>query len=218
MGFSPPLFVPKSTQSDARRWWAEAHPTAGIFLIDRAVWADSGCGARRRCWGMPDYRRIWVPGGTYFFTVAIAERQRSLLTDHIHSLREAFRVARLARPFVIQAIVVLPDHLHCVWTLPPDDDAFPIRWSHIKAGFSRRIPAGEHKSDWRTAKRERGLWQRRYWEHLIRDERDLQRHVDYIHFNPVKHGYVKQASDWSYSSIHAWIARGDLPDDWSAVP
>ena len=164
---------------------------------------------------MPNYRRVWVPGGTYFFTVAIAERQRTLLIDHIHALGDAFRTARQARPFTTQAIVVLPDHLHCVWKLPPDDDAFAIRWSHIKAGFSRRVPMGEQRRPSRLSKRERGIWQRRYWEHLIRDEEDLQRRIDYIHFNPVKHGYVSKASDWPHSSIHAWIARGDVPADWS---
>ncbi|KAF1712717.1 REP-associated tyrosine transposase [Pseudoxanthomonas sacheonensis] len=165
---------------------------------------------------MPDYRRVWVPGGTYFFTVAIAERRRTLLTDRIDELRDAFRVAHKVRPFRIDAIVVLPDHMHCLWTLPPGDDAFSIRWSHIKAGFSRRIAVGEHRRPSRIAKRERGIWQRRYWEHLIRDGTDLRRRVDYIHFNPVKHGYVKQASEWPYSSLHAYIARGDLPGNRSA--
>ncbi len=164
---------------------------------------------------MPDYRRAKVPGGTYFFTVAIAERRRSLLTDHIDDLRHAFRVAHAARPFVVDAIVVLPDHLHCVWTLPPDDADFPVRWAHIKQAFSCRIPWGEPRRASRIAKRERGLWQRRYWEHLIADEDDLKHHVDYIHYNPVKHGHVTKVADWPHSSFHRYVRSGLYPFDWA---
>jgi putative transposase len=164
---------------------------------------------------MPDYRRAKVPGGTYFFTVAIAERRRSLLTDHIDDLRHAFRVAHTARPFTVDAIVVLPDHLHCVWTLPPGDIDFPVRWAHIKQVFSRRISWGEPRRASRIAKRERGLWQRRYWEHLIADEDDLKYHVDYIHYNPVKHGHAARVADWPYSSFHRYARSGLYPLDWA---
>ncbi|MBI2883111.1 MAG: transposase, partial [Candidatus Methylomirabilis oxyfera] len=103
------------------------------------------------------------------------------------------------------------------WHLPPDDDDFPTRWRLIKAQFSRRLDVGERISQSRQRKGERGIWQRRYWEHLIRDEGDYQRHVDYIHFNPVKHGYVQSVKEWPYSSFHRWVKRGIYPADWAAV-
>jgi putative transposase len=164
---------------------------------------------------MPDYRRVWVPGGTYFFTVAIADRQRTLLLDHIDSLRQAFQTVRRARPFRIDAMVVLPDHLHCLWTLPSGDDAFPIRWSQIKAMFSRGIAAEERRRPSLISKRERGIWQRRYWEHLIRDEADFQHCLDYLHYNPVKHGHAACAMDWPHSSFRLWVERGIYPVDWA---
>lgn len=163
---------------------------------------------------MPNYRRAWVPGGTCFFTVNLLERQRSLLVEHIDLLRLAFAEAHAARPFRIVAAVVLPDHLHCVWTLPPGDADNAARWKHIKTTFSRGLPPAERRSPRRIAKGERGIWQRRYWEHLIRDGRDLAAHVDYVHFNPVKHGHAPHATAWPYSSVHRYVARGDLAPDW----
>lgn len=160
------------------------------------------------------YRRARVMGGTYFFTVALAERNSGLLTEHIEILRTTFSEVRRRHPFEIVAIVVLPEHLHAVWELPPGDMNYPLRWSLIKAGFSRRIPKGESVRASRVAKRERGLWQRRYWEHLVRDDLDLQSHVDYIHHNPVKHGYVQQAIDWPYSSIHRYVRMGWVDRSW----
>ena len=148
------------------------------------------------------YRRTDVAGATYFFTVNLAERHRTLLTEHIALLRTVMHGVKQRHPFHIDAMVILPDHLHCVWTLPQGDADYPLRWTLIKAGFSRRIPKTEWRNVSRVDKGERGVWQRRYWEHLIRDERDYARHVDYIHFNPVKHGYVQRAADWPYSSIH----------------
>src|SRR5258708_27668481 len=139
---------------------------------------------------MPTYRRNIVAGGTYFFTVTLAERRLRLLTDHVALLRAAFRDTRLRHPFTIEAIAVLPDHLHTIWTMPEGDGDFAVRWAVIKASFSRMLPKGEPVSASRLRKRERGIWQRRYWEHTIRDEGDFARHVDYIHFNPVKHGHV----------------------------
>lgn len=164
---------------------------------------------------MSRYRRAWVPGGTCFFTVNLLERRRTLLVDQIDALRRAFREAQAARPFVIEAIVVLPDHLHCVWRLPDGDADNATRWRHIKTMFSRMVPNGERRSSRRLAKGERGIWQRRFWEHLIVDENDLQRHVDYIHFNPVKHGYVLRAADWLYSSLRRDISRGMVGEDWA---
>ncbi|MGQ0619809.1 MAG: REP-associated tyrosine transposase [Panacagrimonas sp.] len=165
---------------------------------------------------MPQYSRAFVPGGSFFFTVALLERRRALLTDHVDALRAAFTHVRAARPFTIEAIVVLPDHLHCIWTLPPDDADFSTRWRLIKSRFARSLPAGERLSDRRLAKKERGIWQRRFWEHVIRDERDFRHHVDYIHFNPVKHGLVQQAFDWQYSSFHRFVERGIYQADWGA--
>ena len=163
---------------------------------------------------MPNYRRAWVPGGTYFFTVAIAERSTSLLVERIDDLGASFRAAHAARTFVIDAIVILPDHLHCLWTLPEGDADYPVRWAHIKTAFSRRVPKLERRRASRVMKRERGLWQRRYWEHLVRDEDDFRHHVDYIHFNPVKHGLVALARDWPYSSFHRFVRDRCYPMDW----
>ncbi len=111
-------------------------------------------------------------------------------------------------------MVVLPEHLHCIWTLPPGDADYKARWALIKAGFSRTLPGGEYRSDSRRKRGECGLWQRRYWEHVIRDERDFERHVDYIHWNPVKHGWVTRVRDWPYSSFHRYVRGGILPPDW----
>ena len=163
---------------------------------------------------MSQYRRVWVPGATYFFTVNLLERRRTLLVDEIDALRHAFRAAYASRSFDVLAIVVLPDHLHCVWRLPDGDADNATRWRHIKSTFSRYCKPGERRSRRRLVKGERGIWQRRYWEHLIGDEDDLRRHVDYVHFNPVKHGYVERAADWRYSSIHRFIARGEMAVDW----
>ncbi|MCF8050508.1 MAG: transposase [Desulfobacterales bacterium] len=162
------------------------------------------------------YRRSKAAGGTYFFTVNLADRTSDLLVKKIDVLRQVIRTIRHRHPFTIVAMVVLPDHLHSIWRLPPKDADYPIRWSLIKAGFSRQIPKGEPIRKSRKKKGERGIWQRRYWEHRIRDEKDLGKHVDYIHFNPVKHGFVTRAVDWRYSSIHRFIAKGWLMADWGA--
>jgi putative transposase len=163
---------------------------------------------------MTNYRRNFVPGGCKFFTVNLAERKSRLLTDHVDLLRGAFRYARGRYPFTIEAIVVLPDHLHSIWSLPDNDADYATRWRLIKAAFSRTLPAGERISSSRLRKGERGIWQRRYWEHTLRDERDYERHVDYIHFNPVKHGWVTCVRDWPYSSFHRMVRRGVYPLDW----
>ncbi len=168
---------------------------------------------------MRTYTRSRIPGASYFFTVNLAQRRgNDLLIREITGLREAFRRVQQDHPFRIEAIVVLPDHLHCIWRLPADDSDFPMRWRLIKARFSRTIISDERISTSRMRKGERGIWQRRYWEHLIRDETDYRRHVDYIHYNPVKHGHVAAARDWLYSSFHAHVARGIYPRDWGAPP
>lgn len=168
---------------------------------------------------MRTYQRARTPGATYFFTVNLAKRHANpLLTEHIEALREAFRVTRQAHPFTIEAIVVLPEHLHCLWRLPPEDSDFSMRWRLIKAHFSRMLPPGESISASRMRKGERGIWQRRYWEHVIRDERDLQNHLDYIHYNPVKHGHVARAIDWPHSSFHRYVKRGVYPENWAGSP
>ena len=156
---------------------------------------------------MSDYRRVRVPGGTYFFTVNLQQRDRSLLVEHIEHLRRAFRAARADRPFEIVAAVVLPDHLHCVWRLPEGDADYATRWRHIKSLFSRSLDVGGSASR-RAARCERGIWQRRFWEHTIRDERDLLAHIEYVHFNPVKHGYVTDTREWPYSTIHRYTGVG----------
>lgn len=162
-----------------------------------------------------DYRRAKIPGATYFFTVNLADRSSRLLVERVDTLREVVRGVRQRHPFTIAAWVVLPDHLHAIWTLPPDDADFSTRWALIKAGFSRQISQRERISE-RTRKGERGIWQHRFWEHLIRDELDLARHVDYIHINPVKHGHVAKASEWPWSSINRYIRAGMVTADWAA--
>lgn len=164
---------------------------------------------------MTSYRRNFIPGGTFFFTVNLADRHLRLLTDHIEVLREAFRATRAAHPFTIEAIVVLPEHLHAILTLPENDCDFAMRWRLIKSRFSRAVPRDEPLSASRASKGERGIWQRRYWEHTIRDETDFSRHVDYIHINPIKHGYVTRAEDWPHSSFHRFVRAGIYPPDWA---
>jgi putative transposase len=133
---------------------------------------------------MTNYRRNFLSGGSFFFTVNLADRRLCLLTTYIDLLRQAVRDVRRRHPFAIEAIVVLPEHLHAVWTMPQDDADFALRWRLIKTMFSRGLPRGERISASRANKAERGIWQRRYWEHTLRDEKDYARHVDYIHLTP----------------------------------
>ena len=164
---------------------------------------------------MPNYRRYFVPGGTYFFTVNLLERQRTLLVDEIAHLRAAVRRVRALYPFHIDACVVLPDHLHCVWTLPTGDADFATRWRLIKLLFVKQLPATERRSANRRNRAERGIWQRRYWEHCIRDDADYRHHVDYVHLNPVKHGHVGRVVDWPHSSFHHYVKHGIYPLNWA---
>jgi putative transposase len=163
---------------------------------------------------MPDYRRYRVPGGTYFLTINLLKRRSDLLVRHIDTLREAVRRTRRERPFHIDAWVVLPEHMHCVITLPEGDDDFSNRIKAIKIRFVRAIPATERRSRTRVARGERGIWQRRFWEHAIRSDADYARHMDYVHFNPVKHGHVAFAWDWPYSTFHRHMKAGLYPPDW----
>jgi putative transposase len=163
---------------------------------------------------MSRYRRTKLKGGTFFFTVTLADRSSDLLIQKIDLLRGAYAKAQKTHAFKTVAICILPDHLHAIWTLPAEDDDFSVRWNIIKGAFSRSLPSPTERSLSKIAKREKGVWQRRFWEHAIRDQDDLARHIDYIHYNPVKHRLVTRVSDWQHSSFHNFVARGDLPQDW----
>ena len=163
---------------------------------------------------MSHYRRPHLAGASYFFTVALADRRSDLLVSHIDELRQAYRHVQSQYPFSTVAICVLPDHLHAIWRMPADSGDFSLRWRLLKTYFSRHFPTAVDRSSSKIRQGEKGIWQRRYWEHQLRDDDDLQRHVDYIHFNPVKHGLVSRACDWPYSSFHRYVARGWLPADW----
>ena len=163
---------------------------------------------------MVRYRRNFLAGGTYFFTLTLRDRSSRVLIEYVDVLREAFHAARQRHPFTIEAMVVLPEHIHIVMALPPDDAAFDTRIRFIKSRFSRRVTEAGAPIQ-RNDRGEYDLWQRRYWEHTIRDDEDLQRHVDYIHFNPVKHRHTLRASDWPHSSIHRHIRAGWVNEDWA---
>jgi putative transposase len=164
---------------------------------------------------MPNYRRAFVPGGCWFFTVNLLERRKALLVDHIDALRTAMEQTRARYSFVIDAVVVLPDHIHAVWTLPSGDADFSLRWRLIKSRFAKALPKQERLSAVRVARHERGIWQRRFWEHLIRDEADYSRHVEYCYVNPLKHGLVTRVCDWPHSSFHRDVRAGMFPEDWA---
>jgi len=164
---------------------------------------------------MPDYRRNRVPGGTYFFTVTLYDRHSDLLVAEIDALRAAVRKTMVRSPFHIDAWVVLPEHMHCLWTLPENDTNYSGRWWAIKTAFSKSLPAHEPRSGTMTKRGERGIWQRRFWEHTIRDDEDYAAHMDYIHFNPVKHGLVANAGNWPFSSFRRSVAKGFYPTEWA---
>jgi len=166
------------------------------------------------------YRRAFLLGGTFFFTVVTCNRQKILANEpNILLLREVFRYVLDRHPFQMDALVVLADHIHAIWTLPEDDSDYSTRWRLIKSYFSRNLPnkANTGPSVSRINKSEQSIWQRRFWEHLIRDEQDLQRHVEYINYNPVKHGLVQASVDWPYSSFHQFVSRGLYPAEWGAA-
>jgi len=162
---------------------------------------------------MVRYRRSFVPGGTYFFTVTLRDRRATLLVDHIAALRMAFARTRAERPFTTDAAVVLPEHLHAVITLPEGDADYPARWRRMKSLFSTAV-AGADASLQRDRRGGFAIWQRRYWEHTIRDADDFARHVDYIHFNPVRHGLVRTVRAWPHSTFHRFVRDGVLAEDW----
>lgn len=163
---------------------------------------------------MSNYRRNRLLGGTYFFTVNLLERNKSLLVDHIDELRTAIRKTRRKKPFHIDAWIVLPEHMHCIWTLPENDADYSGRWREIKKAFSKSLPKQEYRSTTRIKRNERGIWQHRFWEHTISDEVDYQRHMDYLHFNPVKHGLVEAVHQWPYSTFHHLVKQGVYPEKW----
>jgi putative transposase len=170
---------------------------------------------------MPDYRRAYVPGGTFFFTVTTFERQPILTGEPCRAaLRLAINEVRKRFPFQSIAWVLLPDHLHTIWKLPDMDTDFSLRWSLIKQRVTQQCTdnAGDLAITLsRQRRRERTVWQRRFWEHFIRDDIDFQNHIDYIHYNPVKHGYVTRPSDWPYSTFHQFVRNGVYPADWACV-
>jgi REP-associated tyrosine transposase len=163
---------------------------------------------------MSRYRRLKIKGGAFFFTVTLADRGSNLLVQHVERLRSAYAEVKKRHPFETIAICILPDHIHALWQLPEDDADYASRWSLIKSGFSRGLPPAK-RSISKMRKREKGIWQRRYWEHAVRNDADFGRHVDYIHYNPVKHGLVTRVADWPFSSFHRYVAQGILPDDWA---
>ena len=168
---------------------------------------------------MPEYRRSYLPGGTFFFTVVTYKRNR-ILTDNTSRtmLHNAFQNVKTRFPFTVDAICLLPDHLHCIWTLPEGDSNYAIRWKEIKRMFSReygrQFGYPEIRNQSRNNRQESTLWQRRYWEHTIRDEKDYLIHVEYIHYNPVKHGLVNRVADWEWSSFHRYVAMGMYDAAW----
>lgn len=164
---------------------------------------------------MPNYLRTHIPGGTYFFTLATMKRQPVLLKPKIRTaLRQAIHLTHTRYPFHVDAWVLLPDHLHCVWTLPEGDDQYGMRWSLIKRHVTQETGFYSNATASRVTRRERGLWQRRFWEHAIRDEKDFERHVDYIRWNPVKHGHARTVSEWPYSTFHRYVRQGIYAPDW----
>ena len=153
------------------------------------------------------YRRNYPSGGCYFFTL-VTHQRKPILTNEptINALRHAFKTVQKRHPLRIDAIVILPDHLHCIWTLPEEDHDFSTRWRLLKGMVTKNRQI------------DTPIWQNRFWEHTLRDESDLYNHTDYIYFNPVKHGYVHQPAAWPYSSFHRDVARRLYPADWGGNP
>jgi len=163
---------------------------------------------------MSHYRRLEIEGGAFFFTLALADRSGHLLVRHVERLRRAYAEVEKQLPFETVAIRILPDHMHALWQLPSQDADYAARWSRFKSGFSRGLPTVKRSAS-KTAKREKGTWQRRYWEHAVRNDADFERHVNYIHYNPVKHGLVARVAEWPFSTFHRYVAQGMLPADWA---
>jgi putative transposase len=201
-----------SQRAADREWSALAHRNAANTVA---------AGRSRTEVAVPNYRRWYVAGGTFFFTLVTHGRRKFLTNAASRALlRAAIRKERGKRPFTIVAWVLLPDHLHTVWTLPQEDDQYSRRWQKIKEEFTKTyLAASGHegiRSRSRRRRRERAVWQRRFWEHTVRDEQDLQRCVDYVHWNPVKHGLAGRVRDWPWSTFHRFVAAGDYDIDWGA--
>ena len=162
---------------------------------------------------MVKYRRSNVTGGTYFFTLVLRDRKSDLLTKYIKQLGDAMRHVKAIHPYKTIAIVVLPDHMHVMWKLPDHDCNYSLRWRCIKTRFAKNLKMiGVNIV--KNASGENMLWQRRFWEHLIRNDKDYERHMDYIHYNPVKHNLVSQVVDWPFSTFHRYVNNGILPHNW----
>lgn len=166
---------------------------------------------------MSRYVRARVPGGTYFFTLCLADRRSTLLADRIDVLRGAYADTISELPVTCEAMVVLPDHLHAVWTLPEGDSDYSERWRQVKYRFTRRLGIKGLRSTSKVRSREAELWQRRFWEHVIRDEADFRRHLAYCWNNPVRHGLVRDAFAWPFSSIHREVRRGLVAPGWEVA-
>ncbi|ANE56413.1 REP-associated tyrosine transposase [Methylomonas sp. DH-1] len=170
---------------------------------------------------MANYRRCYIPGGSYFFTVVTERRAPILANDAARDLlRSAIRACQQQWPFAVDALVLLPDHLHAIWALPPDDADYSKRWGFIKKHFTQHWLAAngpeQSISLSKQHQRRRGVWQRRFWEHALRDERDYAKHLDYLHYNPVKHGLVTSVANWPYSSFHRFVNEGLYPAKWGS--
>ena len=170
---------------------------------------------------MSNYRRATAQGATWFFTVVTYRRQPILCHDNIRTaLRQAIGVVRQQHPFTIDGWVLLPDHLHCIWTLPPGDAGFGVRWAMIKRFVTKRCGAELRKDEWMTPSKQKRnestIWQRRFWEHQIRDDRDYEIHMDYLHYNPVKHGLTENVRDWPYSTFHRYVQKGVYTKTWGS--
>jgi len=166
---------------------------------------------------MVHYRRCRIESASYFFTLALADREAKTLTEHAALLGDSLRRVQRLKPFRVDALVLLPEHLHMVWTLPESDSDYPSRIQALKAGFTFSLGRAAGLSLPLRTEGGRQLWQRRYWEHCLRDEDDLRRHIDYIHFNPVKHGWAQRAADWPYSSFQRHVRLGSYAEDWGVA-
>lgn len=164
------------------------------------------------------YRRAAIPGATYFFTLVVHERKRLFdLPDNVRRWRDAVAHCALRRPFIVEAEVILPDHIHVLWSLPEGDSDYATRIRLIKTRVTKELAGSEAPSSpSRRSKGERDIWQRRYWEHVIRDERDFQTHLDYIHYNPVKHGLATRPADWPHSTFSDWVEKGSYDPRWGS--
>jgi len=165
---------------------------------------------------MPNYRRNYVPSGTFFFTVNLADRGSDLLIREVETLRTAIRKTLRTKPFHIDAWVILPEHMHCIWTLPEHDTDYSGRWRAIKMRFTKALLNAELKPPEAVAGDGREIWQKRFWEHTIRDDKDYRAHMDYVHFNPVHHCLTDHPARWAHSTFQKCVERGFYDPSWAA--